>query len=70
MKPKTRGTKSKTNQRRSHLKLKKVLIQFDEQGNPHLPHTASKVTGAYKGRQVVDVKKRAERHAKKMRKIT
>jgi len=70
MKPKTRGTKSKTNQRRSHLKLKKVAIKFDEQGNPHLPHRASKVSGIYKGRQVIDVKKRTERLAKRMKKIT
>lgn len=66
--PKQKTPKSKTRRRRSHLKLKPVQVRFDKDGNPHLPHKATKVTGTYRGKKVTkttDVRiKRALRNKK------
>lgn len=61
-----RSTRSHTGNRRSHHALKANTIVKDEAtGVPHLRHRASLETGNYRGRQVVDVVKKAAKKTKK-----
>ena len=61
-----RHTRSHTGNRRSHHALQKNTIVTDSETNtPHLRHRASLKTGMYRGRQVLDVTKKAIKNAKK-----
>lgn len=68
--PKTKTSKPRQRSRRSHHALKPVKVILDEDGNPHLPHHASPVSGKYKGKQVVDVLKRTARRIKRVKKAS
>jgi len=48
--PTQKTSKRRQRQRRSHHALKKVTVRFDEDGNPHLPHRATRATGKYRGK--------------------
>ncbi|MBT3418806.1 MAG: 50S ribosomal protein L32 [Candidatus Magasanikbacteria bacterium] len=70
MKP-TKGTsRSRTGTRRSHHGLKPLTIHKDEEGNAHLPHHATPLTGKYRGKQAKDVAKRTVRRVKKLKAIS
>lgn len=61
-----RHTRAHTKNRRSHHALKANTIVTDPKTKAtHLRHRASLETGAYRGRQVVDVVKKATKAAKK-----
>jgi ribosomal protein L32 len=61
-----RHTRSHTGNRRSHHALEANTIVTDKETKvPHLRHRASLETGMYRGRQVVDVVKKAAKKAKK-----
>lgn len=61
-----RHTRAHTGNRRSHHALKANTIVTDTETKvPHLRHRASLETGTYRGRQVVDVVKKAAKQAKK-----
>lgn len=53
-----RSTKSHTGNRRAHHRLKNPAISKDSDGNVHLRHRVSPVSGKYRGRQVIDVAKK------------
>jgi len=63
--PTKRHTRQHKGARRSHDALKLIQVAFDADGNPHLPHHATPMSGKYKGRTVTDVTKRALRSSKK-----
>ncbi len=64
--PKQRKTKSRRNQRRMHIFLKKPgLIKCSKCGKPVLPHTVCGFCGYYKGREVIDVMKKLTKKEKK-----
>jgi len=65
-----RHTRSHTNNRRSHHKLKNPALAKDEQGNAYLRHRMSPATGSYRGRKVIDQSVRLEKRAKKMKEAT
>ncbi|MGV3278390.1 50S ribosomal protein L32 [Rickettsiales bacterium LUAb2] len=55
--PKKKTSKSKKNQRRSHLALGKNAYREDKKtGDLHVPHHIDLKTGMYKGRKVIEVK--------------
>lgn len=61
-----RHTRSHTGNRRSHHALRANTIVTDtETKTQHLRHRASLETGMYRGRQVLDVTKKAIKNAKK-----
>ncbi len=61
-----RHTRAHTKNRRSHHALKANTIVADsETKTTHLRHRASLETGMYRGRQVIDVVKKAAKSAKK-----
>ncbi|MCA9351615.1 50S ribosomal protein L32 [Patescibacteria group bacterium] len=61
-----RHTRAHTGNRRSHHALRANTIVTDgETKTPHLRHRASLTTGTYRGRQVIDVAKKAIKNAKK-----
>ena len=61
-----RHTKSHTRNRRSHHRAEKPTLSKDkDSGVTHLRHRASSVTGKYKGRNVVNVEKKAIKKANK-----
>ncbi|HXK40546.1 MAG TPA: 50S ribosomal protein L32 [Candidatus Paceibacterota bacterium] len=62
-----RHTRSHTRNRRSHHALSKPALSKDESGNFHLRHRFSKVTGAYRGRKVIDLTAKLEKQAKKIK---
>jgi len=63
-----RSTRSHTGNRRSHHALKNPAITVDSKtGAVHLRHRASAITGKYKGMVVIDMEKKAEKKAKKMK---
>ena len=68
--PKTKTSKPRQRSRRSHHAIKPVKVVLDEEGNPHLPHHASPVSGKYKGKQVVDVEKRTARRINRVKKAS
>jgi len=53
-----RHTKSKTRRRRANAGIKGIPALTTEGGVPHLRHRASRVTGVYRGKQVLDVAKK------------
>jgi len=63
--PTKRHTRQHKGARRSHHALKPIQVAFDADGNPHLAHHATPLSGKYKGRSVVDVTKRLKRLTKK-----
>lgn len=59
--PKSRGTKSKRDKRRSHIKLKELsLTKCKKCGKPVLPHTVCSACGYYKGRQIINIAEEKE----------
>ncbi|MFT5359873.1 MAG: ribosomal protein L32 [Candidatus Paceibacteria bacterium] len=61
-----RHTKSHTKNRRSHHKVGAQPIAVDTQsGGHHLRHRVNMETGMYRGRQVIDVAKKAAKKAAK-----
>jgi len=61
-----RHTKSHTKNRRSHHKVAANNITTDtKSGVAHLRHRVSLETGMYRGRQVIDVAKKAMKKASK-----
>ncbi len=66
--PKWNKTKSKRNQRRMHLFLKKLnLASCPKCGKPVLPHTVCLNCGFYKGIEVIDVLKKLTKKERKVR---
>lgn len=64
--PKRRTTRTKRNMRRSHHGVQLLQFVRDSQtGQAVLPHMANPTTGKYKGREVINVLKKVERHRKK-----
>lgn len=68
--PKTKTSKPRQRARRSHHALKLVKVVIDEEGNTHLPHHASPISGKYKNRQVINTEKRTARRIKRVKKIS
>lgn len=62
-----RRNRSQTAKRRSHHALKSQHVSKDEAGNLYLSHRANPVTGMYRGKQIIDVTKRAARDARRMK---
>lgn len=63
-----RHTRAHTGNRRSHHALKANTIVNDaESKTSHLRHRVNMETGMYRGRQVIDVTKKALKNAKKSR---
>ena len=61
-----RSTKSHRNHRRSHDGLSSPAVTMDKNTNvAHLRHRVSLVTGQYKGRVVIDMKKKLDKKAKR-----
>jgi len=61
-----RHTRAHTKNRRSHHALKANTIVTDTESNTqHLRHRVNMETGMYRGRQVIDVTKKALKNAKK-----
>lgn len=58
-------TSSKSRARRSHHRITSPAITKDEKGGVHLRHRVSPTTGMYKGKQVLDVSKKAVKKAEK-----
>ncbi len=66
--PKKRHTKSRRNNRRMHIFLKKPGLAVCEKcGKEVMPHTICINCGYYKGREVVDVLKKLDRKEKKLK---
>lgn len=64
--PKQRKTKSRRNQRRMHLHLKRVKLGVCPRcGQPVLAHTLCQNCGFYKGEEVIDVMKKLTKKEKK-----
>jgi len=64
-----RHTKSKTRRRRANVGIAKPAITR-EGGVPHLMHRASRVTGMYRGKKVLDVTKKLKKVNKEENKET
>lgn len=62
-----RHTRSQTKNRRSHHALSKPAVSKDEAGNAHLRHRISKLTGSYRGRKVIDLTKKLDKKASKVK---
>lgn len=65
-----RATRGHTNNRRSHHRVANPALSKDEKGTIHVRHRASPITGAYKGKQVIDVDKKAMKKQSKAVKKT
>lgn len=66
--PVKRHTKRATNSRRSHHSLKAIAANSCEScGASVKPHYACQACGTYKGKQVIDVKKREARRARHLK---
>jgi large subunit ribosomal protein L32 len=66
--PKWNITKSKRNQRRMHLHLKRVILAVCSKcGKPVLSHTVCHNCGYYKGVEIIDVLKKLTKKEKKQR---
>jgi ribosomal protein L32 len=64
-----RHTRSHTGNRRAHHALGKPSITKNESGNLALRHRVSPIDGTYKGKEVIDVKKRVEKKLAKKTEI-
>ncbi len=63
-----RHTKSQRNRTRSHHVLSKPAVTLDTNTNvPHLRHRASRVTGQYRGRTIIDMAAKAAKKAAKQK---
>ena len=61
-----RHTRAHTKNRRSHHALKaNTIVKDKDTQTTHLRHRASLETGTYRGRQVIDMVKKAAKTAKK-----
>lgn len=61
-----RHTRAHTRNRRAHHKAENPTLSKDkDSGVMHMRHRASSVTGKYKGRNVLNVEKKAIKKAKK-----
>lgn len=58
-----RVTKSKRNNRRSHHGVSATAQTIDDDGTVRMRHRASRLTGMYRGRKVVDGIQKAEKKA-------
>ncbi len=66
--PKQRKTKSRRNQRRMHLYIRRSSLTLCPKcKKPVLPHTVCKNCGFYKGREVIDVLKKLSKKEKKIK---
>jgi len=66
MVPKQRKTKSRRNQRRSHLSLsKKNLVKCSHCSRMILPHRMCQFCGYFKGRQIIDVMAKLSKRERK-----
>ena len=66
--PKQRKTKSRRNQRRSHIFTKTpVLFNCPKCGKPILPHTVCLNCGYYKGAEIIDVLKKLTKKERKQK---
>ncbi len=66
--PKQRKTKSRRNQRRSHIYLKMpVLVSCPKCGKPARPHSVCLNCGFYKAREVIDVLAKLTKKQRKQR---
>ncbi len=64
--PKQRKTKSRRNQRRSHLSLKAPsLVSCSKCGKLILPHIVCPECGFYKGKEVIDVLSKLDKKSRK-----
>lgn len=63
--PAKRRTSRSRRERARHHGVKGITLSTDADGNLHRPHHAAPTTGKYRGRMVVDVKKRINRAQKK-----
>ncbi|MFZ2886809.1 MAG: 50S ribosomal protein L32 [Minisyncoccia bacterium] len=62
-----RRNRSQTAKRRSHHALKAQHVSKDAAGNSFQSHRVNPVTGMYRGRQIIDVTKKAARDARRMK---
>ncbi len=63
-----RVNRSKTRKRRSHHGLAVARLTKEKgESRPHLRHRASKETGLYRGKVVIDVVVRAKREARRLK---
>ncbi len=68
--PSKKRTNRSKRDRASHFALKPITVSFDADGNPHLPHRATKA-GSYRGRTVSKTAtKRADRLVRRSKKKT
>ena len=66
--PKQRKTKSRRNQRRSHIFTKTpALFNCLKCGKPILPHTVCLNCGYYKGTEIIDILKKLTKKEKKQK---
>ena len=63
--PSKKRTNRSKRERAAHFALGKTTVSVDTDGNPSLPHRVNPATGMYRGRQVIDVAKRANRLMRK-----
>ena len=61
-----RVTKSKRNSRRSHHRVTPFAHTIDGDGTVRTRHRASRLTGNYRGRQVLDVTRETKKAEKKV----
>lgn len=66
MSSRMRKTKGQTGNRRSHHGLESPRLSKDD-GVHHLRHRASRQTGTYRGRQVIDVRSKRQRKLERKR---
>ena len=59
-----RVTKSKRNNRRSHHGISATTHTTDEDGTVRMRHRASRLTGMYRGRKVLDSTQKAEKRVR------
>ena len=64
--PKKKKSKSRSGHNNSHNALKHLSFSYDSDGNLHLPHRATKMADGsfmYKGRTIIEAKKKKEKEA-------
>ncbi len=66
--PSKKRTNRSKRERAAHFALTKTAITADSEGNIQLPHRVNPTTGMYRGRQVINVEKRAARLMRKAKK--
>jgi large subunit ribosomal protein L32 len=66
--PSKKRTNRSKRERAAHFALSKTAVSADSEGNAQLAHRVNPTTGMYRGRQVIDVQKRAARLMRKTKK--